>query len=243
MRTTRIYQNQLLATGSRLVLDAETSHYLGTVLRLRPGAALLVFNSRDGEFAAHIASAEKQSLSIELSAQQRPPSAASLSIHLGLGISRGDRMDFAIQKSTELGVSHITPVYSQYGEVKLKEDRVENKLRHWSRIATSAAEQSGRLDIPAVSTPQSLEEWQSSLGESVRLLLDPSGPEKIGQNIGSREQGFALLIGPEGGFAERELEWAVKRGFKIVSLGPRILRTETAPAAALAILQHRFGDM
>lgn len=243
MRTTRIYQNQLLATGSSLVLDAEASHYLGNVLRLRPGSALLVFNARDGEFAAHIASAGKQSLNIELGAQQRSPSAATLFIHLGLGISRGDRMDFAIQKSTELGVGQISPVYSQYGEVKLKEDRIENKLRHWSKIATSAAEQSGRLDIPTVSAPQSLEEWQGSLGERVRLLLDPSGTEKIGQTTGSREQGFALLIGPEGGFSEQELDWGSKRGFKIVSLGPRILRTETAPAAALAILQHRFGDM
>lgn len=243
MRTTRIYHNQPLVSGCSLNLDAETSHYLGTVLRLRTGATLLVFNSRDGEFAAHIVSVDKQALTVELGAQQRTPQAASLAIHLGLGISRSDRMDFAIQKSTELGVSQITPVYSQYGEVKLKADRIENKLRHWSRIATSAAEQCGRLDIPVVSTPQSLAEWQSTLGETTRLLLDPSGAEKIGQVAGSREQGFALLVGPEGGFAEHELEWGSKHGFTIVTLGPRILRTETAPAAALAILQHRFGDM
>lgn len=243
MRTTRIHLNQGLNCGAKLTLDAETSHYLGTVLRMRPEATLLVFNSEDGEFSARIVSVEKQAIAIELGARERAPQPSSLQIHLGLGISRGDRMDFAIQKSTELGVTQITPVYSQYGEVKLKADRVENKLRHWRKIAASAAEQSGRLDIPAISSPQSLDDWQQSLDDAVRLLLDPSGKERIGQASAPGAAGFALLIGPEGGFAEQELEWGRKYGFAIVTLGPRILRTETAPAAALAILQHRFGDM
>lgn len=243
MRTTRIHLNQRLSSGAKLILDAETSHYLGTVLRMRLETMLLVFNAEDGEFSARIVSIEKQAITVELLAQEREPQPPSLSIHLGLGISRGDRMDFAIQKSTELGVTQITPVYSQFGEVKLKADRVENKLRHWRKIAASAAEQSGRLDIPVISSPLSLDEWQLTLGTAVRLMLDPSGTERIGQAAGSSSTGFALLIGPEGGFSEQELEWGRKHDFTIVTLGPRILRTETAPAAALAILQHRFGDM
>lgn len=243
MRTTRIYLNQRLSSGARLVLDADTSHYVGTVLRMRLDAELLVFNPDDGEFSAHIAAVEKKAITVELGTLLRTPQPILLSIHLGLGISRGDRMDFAIQKSTELGVARITPVYSQFGEVKLQGDRAANKLRHWRKIAASAAEQSGRLDIPEISAPQSLDEWQQGLADTTRLLLDPSGSDRLGAAVASNDRGFALLIGPEGGFAEPELEWGRKHGFTVVTLGPRILRTETAPAAALAILQNHYGDM
>lgn len=243
MRLTRIYLNQQLSQGARLLLDADTTHYVGTVLRMRLQAELLVFNADDGEFAAQIVVAEKRGIEVALGEQLRAPQAASLIIHLGLGISRGDRMDFAIQKSTELGVTRITPLYSQYGEVKLKTDRVENKLRHWRKIAASAAEQSGRLDIPEIVVPLSLDEWQDTLGETTRLLLDPTGKERLGELTGTTVADITLLIGPEGGFSEQELDWGRKHHFAIVTLGPRILRTETAPAAALAILQHRFGDM
>lgn len=243
MRTTRIYQKQHLSSGARLVLDADTSHYVGTVLRLRPNAELLVFNPDDGEFAAQIVAVEKRAITVELGTLLRAAQPMLLSIHLGLGISRGDRMDFAIQKSTELGVARITPLYSQFGEVKLQGDRAENKLRHWRKIAASAAEQSGRLDIPEIAAPLALDEWQQQLGNITRLMLDPSGSERIGASNAAHDNGIALLIGPEGGFAEQELDWGRKHGFSLVTLGPRILRTETAPVAALAILQNRFGDM
>lgn len=244
MRTTRIHLDQPLTPGARLALEAETSHYLGTVLRLRSEAPLLVFNARDGEYAAHIVSVTKHVVEVEVGALTRPPQASRLTLHLGLGISRGDRMDFAIQKSTELGVARITPVFTEFGEVRLKAERAENKLRHWRKVAGSAAEQSGRLDIPDVDAPQTLAEFNDALAkDNPRLLLDPSGECGLAGITVPHHDGLALLIGPEGGFAPQELAWARTNGFTVVSLGPRILRTETAPVAALAILQHRFGDM
>jgi len=243
MRLSRVYVDQVLDTGARITLDKETSHYLGTVLRLRTDADILVFNASDGEFAARITEVNKHSIEVTLDALQRAPVPTRLSTLLGLGISRGDRMDLAIQKATELGVSSITPLYTQFGEVKLKADRAEKKLHHWHKITVSAAEQCGRLDLPTITPPASMDEWQAMLGDSLRLILDPSGEHGIAQFASSEPTSIALMIGPEGGFSEQELNWAETHGFTTVSLGPRILRTETAPIVALAILQHRFGDL
>lgn len=149
-------------------------------------------------------------------------------------------MDFAVQKSTELGVTEITPVYTEFGEVRLKADRVEKKLQHWQKIAISACEQSGRLDIPVINKPIAL--MDLSLNESAnKWMLEPSGSDVLPQSIA--ENNILLLIGPEGGFSEKEIDWAQRNDFQIVALGSRILRTETAPVAALAILQHKYGDM
>ncbi|NQV70739.1 MAG: 16S rRNA (uracil(1498)-N(3))-methyltransferase [Pseudohongiella sp.] len=167
-----------------------------------------------------------------------------LKIHLGLGLSRGDRMDFAIQKSTELGVSEITPLYTEHGEVKLKADRLEKKLQHWRKIAINASEQSGRLEIPEIHTPSPLAEWQQGLDAGFSLMLDPSGEDKLPLNTAALQfEQVNLLIGPEGGFSATEIHSARNQGLVIVALGTRILRTETAPIAALAILQHLYGDM
>lgn len=249
MRLSRVYVAvlpELNADASLPVvaLPKETAHYLGNVLRLRVDDELLVFNSEQGEFLARVCAVSKKALEIELSELRRGPIAENsrdqLSIHLLLGLSRGDRMDIAVQKSTELGVDQITPVYTEHGEVRLKPERAEKKLQHWRKIAISACEQSGRLDIPLVHAPLPLVDVLPSEGTN-RLMLEPSGPDSLPQSI--TEKSIELLIGPEGGFSAAEIEWAQERDFKIVSLGSRILRTETAPIAALAILQHRFGDM
>jgi len=243
MRLSRVHVDQALEKGSRIVLNREASHYLCTVLRLRKDAEILVFNAADGEFSAHITDVGKHSVEVTLGALQRAPVPARLITLLGLGISRGDRMDLAIQKATELGVSAVAPLYTQFGEVKLKAERAEKKLQHWQKIAVSASEQCGRLDIPAISAPCSMDEWQTTLGDCLRLLLDPSGAHGIAQFAASEPASIALMIGPEGGFSDQELSWGQANNFTTVSLGPRILRTETAPIAALAILQHRFGDL
>ena len=149
-------------------------------------------------------------------------------------------MDFAVQKSTELGVSEITPIYTEFSEVKLKPERLQKKLQHWQKIAISASEQSGRLDIPIIHNPISLEGISLSAGNN-RWMLEPSGAGTLPDSI--QMNNIDLLIGPEGGFSVAEIDWAQKNVFEVVSLGSRILRTETAPVAALAIIQNKFGDM
>ena len=244
MRLSRVYVDTPLELNTRVTLPKETAHYLGNVLRLRVDDELLLFNSQHGEFLARICAATKKSVEVELIEVRRKLDAddkqGRLGLHLILGLSRGDRMDFAVQKSTELGVSQISPVYTEYGEVRLKPERLEKKLLHWRRIAISACEQSGRLDVPSIHSPMPLADLPQ--GDSAnRWMLEPSGSDSIPEAITDRH--IDLLIGPEGGFSATEIDWARDNGFKIVSLGTRILRTETAPIAALAILQHKFGDM
>lgn len=244
MRLSRVYLHTTLELNSLIALPKETAHYLGNVLRLRVDDELLVFNAQQGEFRARVASVAKRAVDIELLELKRgvndSPPQDSLSLHLLLGLSRGDRMDFAVQKSTELGVTEITPVYTEYGEVRLKPERLAKKLQHWQRIAISACEQSGRLSVPTIHNPVALFELPS--GECVnRWMLEPSGSDALPQSIA--DNSIELLIGPEGGFSATEIEWAHSNKFTIVALGSRILRTETAPVAALAILQHKYGDM
>ena len=241
MRLSRVYLDSALELNSVISLPKETAHYLSNVLRLRIDDELLVFNGRQGEFLAKITMLAKRAVDIELIELKRSANTAtSLSLHLLLGLSRGDRMDFAVQKSTELGVSEITPVYTEFGEVKLKAERVEKKRQHWQKVAISAFEQSGRLDLPVIHAPIALMDLPAS--ECVnKWMLEPSGSDELPQSITGNN--IELLIGPEGGFSASEIDWAQGKGFKIVALGSRILRTETAPVAALAIMQHKYGDM
>lgn len=237
MRVTRLHFPDKLSANTTVELPSDASHYLVNVLRLRVGDAATLFNSEDGEFNATLATAKKNSASLTVQDQIATFSPPPLAIHLFLGISRGDRMDFAIQKSVELGVAEITPMYSEFGEVKFKQaDRLQRKLQHWQRIAVNAAEQCGRLDVPTVNEPI---DFHSAI-ERECMLFDANGEVRIGE-IGVTDS-LSLLTGPEGGFSPEELKVAADRGVKRVSLGPRILRTETAPLAALAVLQSRFGD-
>jgi 16S rRNA (uracil1498-N3)-methyltransferase len=244
MRLSRVYLDSPLALNAVISLPKEIAHYLSNVLRLRVNDELLVFNSRQGEFRARVTSVAKRAVDIELFEKIRdahdPAKPGPLSIHLVLGLSRGDRMDFAVQKSTELGVNEITPIYTEYGEVRLKAERVEKKLQHWQKIAISACEQSGRLDVPVIHKPLSVLEL-SLCKNANKWMLEPSGSDSLPQSI--TENNCVLLVGPEGGFSTDEIDWARSNDIQIVALGSRILRTETAPVAALAILQHKYGDM
>lgn len=246
MRISRVYFEGQLQTNAVISLPGESSHYLAKVLRLRIDDCVHLFNETDGEFLSRITLIKKAEveLMVESPIVEAGTHQSELLIHLGLGLSRGDRMDFAIQKSTELGVREITPLYTEHGEVKLKAERVEKKLQHWRKIALSASEQCGRLDIPKIHAPCALLDWQQSSNEEFNVMLDPSGEDNL-PPVSEVEQikRLNLLIGPEGGFAERELQTARDQGFAVVALGTRILRTETAPVAALAILQHLYGDM
>jgi 16S rRNA (uracil1498-N3)-methyltransferase len=271
MRISRIYFGEKLASETTAILSADISHYLGKVLRLKSGDQIHLFNETDGEFLASVSNVKKSAVEVDIGSMVRAAEAATLQINLALGISRGDRMDYGIQKSSELGVSRITPLYTEYGEVRLKADRVENKLRHWSKIAVSASEQSGRLDIAEVTAPCGLEQWARDLPVGLNIMLEPSGSQQLSAELSSKlslglspelspelspqlspqqqnsqnssVKNVNLIIGPEGGFSAKEIQWAEQAGFLITSLGKRILRTETAPVASLAIIQHLFGDM
>ena len=243
MRLTRVYSPEPLASGKRLNLSKDLSHYLTNVLRLKANDAVALFNAECGEFHAVISDVRKNALAVTLGEQQRAalaPEQQAVRLELGLGLSKGDRMDYGIQKSVELGVTLITPVNCEYGDVRFKQaSRIENKLRHWRRIAVSAAEQSGRLDVPTIAEPLDLADWLGQQSAETRLCLDPRGAERLGDTPLSRS--IALLIGPEGGLSPAEVTRCAEATFIPTTLGPRVLRTETAPVAALAVIQHCLG--
>ncbi len=243
MGHTRLHCETSLRAHAPLRLDADAAHYLGKVLRMRLGQFVHVFNASDGEFLARIGQLTKKHAELRVETRLRAPAAPRLEIELCLGLSRGERMSWAIQKSTELGVHGIKPFLSARGEVKLSPERAASRMQHWRRIAIGAVEQSGGFRIPDFSEPLALERVLQAPAEAdcTRLLFDPAGSAGLPDSLpGDRLQ---IVTGPEGGFTESELALAARCGYEIVGLGPRILRSETAPVAVLAILQHRYGDM
>lgn len=239
MRISRIFYSASLGPNVEVVLEGQTAHYLGKVLRLSPGAALVLFNGDGSEYAATVTQVDRKTCTVLTGARSHPPVESALHTVLGLGISRGERMDYAIQKATELGVSVIAPLFTEHCEVRLNEERKEKRQEHWQQVAISACEQSGRVRVPQVLAPQALATWVKSSPAQLCLVLDHQQTATL---AGSKpEGGVALLIGPEGGLAPAELRLALDAGFKGIALGKRVLRTETAPVAALSVLQYLWG--
>ena len=241
MRISRIYTDQALSPDSKLELGQKTSHYLSRVLKLRVGSPLVLFNGDGYDYAAELMSATKNGAECLVSARLPAVAESGLAITLVQAISRGERMDLSLQKATELGVAAIQPITSERVEVKLDPRREEKRLLHWKRVIISACEQSGRACVPAMHAPVSLDDWIAGSQDCLRLVLDPQSDQALtGQTL---DQSIVeLLVGPEGGFSEPELNRLKIAGVKPVSIGPRILRTETAGPAAVAVLQCMGGD-
>jgi 16S rRNA (uracil1498-N3)-methyltransferase len=244
MALTRLFIRCELRPGVTLPLDPEQAHYLGRVLRLRPGESLRVFNSESGEFAAVIERLAKTTGTVTVGAALLSRTESPLRVHLVQGVSRGERMDIIVQKATELGVKRITPVLTEFGVVKLAGERADKRRDHWQKIAISAAEQCGRVRPPLVDIPVPLKTWFGSKTQDVDvdLVLRPGAPTAMTAVAAPRTK-VCLLIGPEGGFSEAEYDDAAVSGFTPVSLGPRVLRTETAAMTAIAVAEALWGDL
>ena len=243
MASTRLFVNDTLGSGIELQLGREQAHYLGRVLRLRDGDMLTVFNGDNGEFVARIVSLGKNDAVVQIEAAFKAETESPLKIHLVQGISRGERMDFVVQKATELGVKRITPVLTEYGVVKLNPSRATKRSDHWQSVAISACEQSGRIRPPLIDTPVDLNSWFGAGAKEADtdLILQPGAATPL-SSIAAPVTKVCLLIGPEGGFSDTEYEDAMIAGFAAVSLGPRVLRTETAALTAIAVAQTLWGD-
>ncbi len=244
MAITRLFVRGDLQADQALQLDDEQSLYVGRVLRLRVGDAIAVFNGESGEFSATVSSLGKTSAAIAVGAALESSTESPLKVHLVQGVSRGERMDLIVQKATELGVKRISPVLTEYGVVKLDRSRAAKRREHWQKIAESACEQSGRIRPPLIDEPLSLKTWLGAkTPESdvdLILRLDATAPMASLQPPRTK---VCLLIGPEGGFSDTEYDDASVAGFTAVSLGPRVLRTETAAIAAIAVAESMWGDL
>ena len=243
MRLTRVYVDAPLAAGKRVILEGNAASHVTRVLRLRVGDALTLFNGAGGEYAASIEAARGGRLTVAVGEPRAVERESPLTLTLAQGVSRGERMDLVVQKATELGVSGIVPLFTERSVVRLGAQQAERKLNHWRAIAIAACEQSGRNRLPKVAPPVSLADLLRSGAEREggRLLLSPGATSRL-DALPRPATSVTVLIGPEGGLTNAEQEAAVTAGFLPVRLGPRVLRTETAAIAALALLQREFGD-
>ena len=240
MRIPRIFTSQALAANSTFALAEAQSHYLSKVLRMQAGRELILFNGEGGEYSAEISAVHKKHVDVsakEFFAENRQ---SHLQLELAIGVSRGERMDWVLQKATELGVTKITPLMTERTEVKLGGERADKKLEHWQQILISACEQCQRNILPELSEPKLFSEWIGECDAELKFVLHHRDNQGLPEN--KTTQSVALLIGPEGGLDDDEIAQAIAQLFSPLTLGPRVLRTETAPVAAISLVQYLWGD-
>jgi 16S rRNA (uracil1498-N3)-methyltransferase len=242
MRLHRVYVDLPFRNDQQLRLPDPAARHLVQVLRLRVGDPLVVFNGDGRDYSAQVESAQRAGgVRLRVGAAGEAEPAPALEIHLGLGISKGERMDFSLQKSVELGVSSIAPLFTGRSVVRLSGERLARRAAHWQGVIIAACEQSGRRRLPELHSARGLDTWLDQPHPSP-LLLDHRGDSAL-PDLAPPGNALTLLVGPEGGLSGGERQLARRAGFRGVRLGPRILRTETAPLAALAIVQALWGDL
>ena len=237
----RIYQSCSLNINAEITLDERATQHLVHVLRLKPNTEFILFNGDGNNYRALLVQQAKKQFCARILDIQPGIAESACLITLGQAISRGEKMDFAVQKAVELGVYAIQPLITEHIAVKLSAEHLVKKQSHWQAIAISACEQSGRCHVPQVYAPIILSKWLTECEQDLRLVLDPTGTQTLPtQTITSS---IALLIGPEGGLSDREVTLTREYHFQPIKLGPRILRTETATVSALTLLQYQWGDL
>ena len=241
MSQPRFYCREALAPGARIELPEPVARHAVRVLRLPPGAEIILFDGRGGQYAARIERIERERVTVDLGPWEDIECESPLDITLVQALQAGEKMDFTIQKSVELGVRCIVPVESRRSVLKLAGERAQKRIAHWQGVAASACEQCGRNQVPLVAPLEKLENWLARPADaSLRLMLAPDADEALVDLPPA--SAVQLLIGAEGGLDPQEVLAAKQAGFRPVRMGPRVLRTETAGLAALAILQALWGD-
>ncbi len=242
MRIPRLFIDLTLSSGETISLPRDKAHHLSHVLRMHTGDAIKLFNNTGYEFTSRIIEITKKTAEVEVKESCQIDNESSLKITLCLAIARGQHMDYSIQKAVELGVSKIVPVMSEFSNVRLQEDRVQNKMTHWQNIIINATEQCGRNRLTELIKPVSFSECLVLDGLTSQLILHP-GSKQAMPTITIDNNHLTLLIGPEGGFSDTEMNEAIEKAVIPVSLGPRTLRAETAVVSALSNAQQLWGDL
>jgi len=230
-----------LVVGSDMLLPADAAHHMGVVLRATVGQTVILFDGRGVEAQAEITQCTRKQVSVRINRVENVDRESPLAIHLAIGVSRGERMEFVLQKSTELGVAAITPLLCERSEVRLDHERWQKKGAQWQKIIVSACEQSGRTKIPLLHAPVDLLSCLTNDNSEQRFVLHHRSDQYL-QHKNKVPRSVLLLIGPEGGLSETEIVAAQAAGCCALTLGPRVLRTETAPLAAISVLQSHWGD-
>ena len=255
MRIPRIYTAQALNEGTLTDLEESPSRHLSKVLRMQPGSQLVIFNGRGSEYSATIEAANKKTVTIKVLERFSHHRESPITTHLAIGLSRGERFDFVLQKACELGVNEITPLFTDRTEVKIPKERMQKKSASWQQIVVSSCEQNQRNHIPTIHPAQNIQDFLKTLDapqlesgqpgnnqheNDLRLVLHHRTSQKLSDH--QTPSKVTLLVGPEGGLNDDEILLAEAKHFNALALGPRVLRTETAPIAALSCIQLLWGD-
>lgn len=235
-----MFVDEALSPRTTVILRGARAHYLRNVLRCREGDSLTLFNGEGGEYRGTIAAVGKKGVSVDIDAFVAEDRESNLTIKLGLGITKRDAMDAALQKATELGATEITPLVSEFTSVP--EKSFHSRHSHWLEVTRSACEQCERNRPPRLFAPTGAGEWISAVEADMKLVAHPGDWDRL-RETQPAPGSIAVLIGPEGGLSAHELALATTREFMPVSLGPRILRADTAPVAMLVLVQARWGDL
>lgn len=240
MRIPRLHVADLTTSMDSIQLSEDRSHYLSRVLRLGPGDKLRVFDGQGSEFEATVQGGGRSATIIQIGRRIEALAESPLAITVAQGLCRGDRMDWVLQKGTELGVQSFQTLTTARSTVRLGGNRLEKRMRHWQAVVVSACEQCGRATVPRVSEPAAVGTYLGEL-EGQAMYLDPKSPDRV-RDLQLSTRSLVLMVGPEGGFTEDERQLMKAQGIRGINLGPRILRTETAGLAVISALQSRFGD-
>lgn len=239
MKTHRLYTPETLEVGEKIVLQGQAAHYLSRVLRLADNTEVMLFNGDGHDYRCELYGFDRDSVRIRVQQRLSNDSISPLRITLVQAMSRGDRMDYSLQKATELGVAAVQLLVTERVELKLVGARLEKRLAHWRGVIQSACEQCGRATLPELREPVTIAEWLAL--PDMKLVLDAGGDCSLSQV--EPDGGIDIAVGPEGGFSDEEIELMKRSGVQRVRMGPRILRTETAGPAAIAVVQSIAGDM
>lgn len=242
MRIPRVFISGDICVDNIYTLENDAAHHLINVLRIKQDQPIVLFNGDGNEYSAIVNEVQKRKLIVNVDAKLALTVESRFPIHLGQGIAKGDRMETVLQKATELGVTEVTPIITERCNVKLSAERWAKKSAQWEKIIIGACEQSGRNVLPILHPPITLSQWCKQSTEQYRITFDPHAQQHL-QALPVNQHGVRILIGPEGGLSEAETYAAEQTGFNTVKIGPRVLRTETAAIASIAIIQAQYGDL
>ena len=245
VRVHRVYTPQALEPGREIELEEQTSHYLGRVLRVVAGQEIVLFNGDGHDFAAAVLRPARAGMTLRVTGQLPGIAEPLLPITVAQALTRGERLDQTLQKCTELGAAAFQLLDTERVELRLRGDRLDKRMAHWRGVIVSACEQCGRSRVPELAPPAPLDRWLATDSDAARLVLDPEADRSLARwadDVGTA-RAVEIVVGPEGGFSEAEMARMRAAGAEGVSLGPRILRTETAAPAAVAVLQAVLGDL
>ena len=240
MAIPRIHCDMTLGPGAQFALAADAAQHVSRALRLKAGDSIVIFDGRGGEYEAALTRVERDRVDVKLGGWRDVGREPSLAVGLAQGLPEADKMDWIIQKSVELGVAWVQPLVCERSVVRIAGERAERRAAHWQRVAIAACEQSGRNTVPEVRPILPFVAWIAAPAATPRWMLHPSAPPLT--THAAPQGAVELLVGPEGGFSDRELDLAATTGCESVSIGPRVLRAETAPLAALAAMHALWGD-